>query len=64
MQINEGLKEYIEKNIFPSYSKNDLGHNLDHIKCVIDRSFKFAETVSNINYNMVFQNINEFFKNV
>lgn len=38
--VNEDLKKYIEENIFPSYEKNDLGHNLDHIKYVINRSLK------------------------
>ena len=52
--INNDLKNYIEQNIFPSYTKNDLGHNLDHIKYVIDRSLKFASTVENINYDMVY----------
>ena len=33
--INEKLQKYIEENIFPVYSKNDLGHNLNHIKYVI-----------------------------
>ena len=53
-KINEELKEYIEKNIFPKYMQNDLGHNLDHIKYVIERSLKFASTLNNINYNMVY----------
>ena len=48
MKINLELKEYIEKNIFPSYKKNDLGHNLDHIKYVINRSLKFASEVDGI----------------
>lgn len=52
--INNDLKNYIEQTIFPSYTKNDLGHNLDHIKYVIDRSLKFANTVENINYDMVY----------
>ena len=52
--ISEKLKQYIEKNIFPSYAKNDLGHNIDHIYYVIKRSLKFAESVPNINYNMVY----------
>ena len=52
--INKELKEYIENNIFSSYEKNDLGHNLDHIKYVIDRSLKFASTVDDINYDMVY----------
>lgn len=54
MQIDTNLKNYIEKNIFPSYQKNDLGHNLDHIKYVIERSLKFASEVDEINYNMVY----------
>lgn len=52
--VNEKLKEYIENNIFPNYEKNDLGHNLNHIKYVIDRSLKFASTVDDINYDMVY----------
>ena len=54
MNINEELKQYIEENIFPSYAKNDLGHNLDHIQYVIDRSLKFAKMVPDINYQMVY----------
>ena len=54
MEVNKNLKKYIEKNIFPIYEKNDLGHNLDHIKYVIDRSLKFANTLESINYDMVY----------
>ena len=54
MQINNDLKQYIEENIFPSYKKNDLGHNLDHIKYVINRSLSFAQKVNDINYDMVY----------
>lgn len=54
MHINKNLQKYIEKNIFPSYEKNDLGHNLEHIKYVIDRSLKFANQINNINYDMVY----------
>jgi len=54
MDINSDLKDYIEKNIFPEYSKNEPAHNSDHIKYVINRSFKFAYTLENINYNMVY----------
>lgn len=54
MQINKKLKKYIEDNIFPSYKKNDLGHNLDHIIYVIDRSLKFASKIDNINFDMVY----------
>lgn len=54
MDINAKLKQYLEKNIFPVYSKNDSAHNLNHIKYVIDRSMKFASTIENINYDMVY----------
>lgn len=52
--INEDLIKYIEEKIFPSYEKNDLGHNIDHIKYVIERSLKFASCVDNINLDMVY----------
>ena len=54
MKINEELEKYIEENVFPSYEKNDVGHNLDHIKYVIQRSFKFANGISNINFDMIY----------
>ena len=54
MSINNDLKQYIEENIFPSYAKNDLGHNLDHIHYVLERSLKFANMVPDINYQMVY----------
>lgn len=54
MKINKELEKYIEKNIFLSYEKNDFGHNLEHIKYVIDRSLMFASRVENINYDMVY----------
>ena len=52
--INQQLKKYIEKNIFPKYQKNDSGHNLDHIEYVIRRSMKFAKTVPDVNLDMVY----------
>lgn len=52
--INQELKKYIEENIFPEYQKNDSGHNLDHIKYVLERSLKFAKTIPNINFDMVY----------
>ncbi len=54
MKINEDLQTYVETYIFPSYEKNDFGHNLKHIQYVIDRSLRFAATVENIDYNMVY----------
>ena len=41
--IDEKLKEYIEKEIFPEYSKNEYAHSIGHIKYVIDRSFEIAD---------------------
>lgn len=52
--INKRLEKYIIEEILPYYEKNDLGHNMEHIKYVIDRSIKFASTVPNINYDMVY----------
>lgn len=52
--VNPKLKQYIEENIFPKYSKNEQAHDINHIKHVIDRSFKFARTVPSINYDMVY----------
>lgn len=52
--INQDLIKYIEINIFPSYEKNDIGHNLEHINYVIRRSFNFAKKIDNINFDMVY----------
>lgn len=52
--VNEKLKKYIEENVFPKYAKNDLGHNLNHIMIVIERSMKFARMVDDINVDMVY----------
>lgn len=52
--ITKEIKKYIEKNIFPAYQKNDSGHNIDHIKYVLERSLKFAKTVPDINLDMVY----------
>ncbi len=54
MEINNFLKEYIEKNIFPEYEKNEQAHGISHIEYVIDRSIKFANTIPDINYNIVY----------
>lgn len=48
------LQKHIEKNVFPEYQKNEPAHGLDHINYVIDRSFKFAQTIPDINYNIVY----------
>lgn len=53
MMINNQLKEYIEKNIFPEYSKNEAGHGINHINTVIERSFKLSKGYD-VNLDMVF----------
>ena len=52
--INKQLIEYIEKNIFPLYSKNDIGHSIEHIKYVIKRSLEFAKQFADIDLDMVY----------
>lgn len=52
--MNNKLKEYIENNIFPEYSKNDSGHGIEHINYVIDRCFKFAKQFENIDFDMLY----------
>lgn len=53
-EINQNLKEYIEKEIFPIYDKNDSGHGINHIKYVINRSLKMANQFDDISLNMVY----------
>jgi uncharacterized protein len=52
--IRNELKEYIEKNIFKQYEKNEKGHGIEHIKYVIKRSLKFSKQIENINEEMVY----------
>lgn len=54
--IDQALKNYINSQILPKYSKNNNGHGIDHINYVIDRSMKFAKQIANepINLNMVY----------
>jgi uncharacterized protein len=54
MNINKNLEKYIEENIFPIYDKNEESHGISHIKYVIERSFKFAKEVPDINLDMVY----------
>lgn len=52
--INEELEKYIKKKIFPLYLNNDGGHDINHIKYVINRSLNFASMIDNINLDMVY----------
>lgn len=53
-RVNRDLREFIEEKIFPEYQKNEPAHNLDHINYVIKRSLKFAQTVPDIDYDIVY----------
>ena len=52
--VDEDLRHYIVHDILPEYRLNEEGHQIDHINYVIQRSLKFAETVPDINRDMVF----------
>ena len=52
--INDELKKYIKENIFKENNKNDIGHNMEHVSYVINRSLRFAEEIDDINMNMVY----------
>lgn len=52
--MNNLLVKYIEVNVFPEYSKNDTGHNIEHINYVINRCFRFAEQFDNIDLDMLY----------
>lgn len=55
MNINKELKEYIENNVFPEYSKNEEGHGINHIQSVIKRSFDLVnENNLDVNLDMVY----------
>ena len=55
MRIKKEIKEYIEKEIFPEYEKNERGHGIEHIKEVIKRSFDLVkENNLDVNLNMVY----------
>ncbi len=55
MSINQKLKEYIEKEVFPEYDKNESGHGINHIKDVIKRSFELVEENKlDVNMDMVY----------
>ncbi|MBP5633997.1 methyltransferase domain-containing protein [Candidatus Saccharibacteria bacterium] len=43
MNIDEELKRHIETEILPIYNKNEAGHGIRHIECVIARSFELVE---------------------
>lgn len=54
-EVNEELKNYIEKNVFPEYEKNDKAHGIIHIKEVIRRAFELNKSLNlNLDNNMIY----------
>ena len=52
--ITKEIKNYIETMIIPQYTDFDKGHNLEHVKTVIDESLKLAENCGvNLDYAYV-----------
>lgn len=53
--MNEELIRYIENEIFPLYDRNEKGHGIEHIKSVIDKSFKLVDELDlDVNLDMVY----------
>lgn len=53
-KINQELINYIEEEIFPIYDTFDKGHDLNHIKAVIERALGLARNIEGININIVY----------
>lgn len=52
-ELNEELVEYIEKEIFPLYDRNEFAHGINHIKTVIRRSLELADSYD-VDFNIVY----------
>lgn len=52
-ELNEKLVEYIEKEIFPLYDRNEFAHGINHIKTVIRRSLELANGYD-VDFNIVY----------
>lgn len=52
--MDNKLKEYVDNFIYKHYSLNDKGHDMNHVKYVINRSMEFAKQVEGINLDMVY----------
>lgn len=51
--MDKKLVEYIEKNIYPLYKRNDWAHQMWHIQEVVERSLKLAENYT-VNKDMIY----------
>lgn len=53
-EIDKELIKYIEEEIFPIYDTFDKGHDLNHIKAVIERALGLAKNIAGINISIVY----------
>lgn len=51
--IKKEIQEYIETNIIPQYKNFDKGHNISHVRTVIEESLKLAKT-ENVKLDLVY----------
>lgn len=53
--VNGALREYVEREIFPQYEKNDKAHGIIHIKEVIRRAFELNQSLNlGLDSNMIY----------
>ena len=53
-EINSELVAYIETEFFPIYETFDKGHDLKHIKEVIDRALKIVDSIDGLDIDIVY----------
>ena len=51
--VNVDLVNYIEKEIFPMYNKNEEGHQINHINAVIKKSLEYTKDYD-VNIDMIY----------
>ena len=54
MNIDPKLVSYIESVIFPIYDTFDKGHDLNHIKAVIERALELGDGIDGVDMNIVY----------
>lgn len=52
--LNQELIKYIQEEIFPIYETFDKGHDINHIKAVIERALELSKNIDDININIVY----------
>ncbi len=53
-KLNRDIIFYLQNKIVPSYRKNDKAHDLDHLHCVLKRSFSLAKQFGeSLDYNII-----------